>query len=238
MYRYNRTMYRCTRIIQCVRRNARHTVTMSAAQCTIQSDFWAEWLCLRRNVQYKSGCVCGAMYDTQWLCLQHNVHIRTLRCPAPLPCIMYIYRNTHIPVQYVSRHHCYVCTQMYPYNVYPHKNICTQMYISIIRGHYKSRIFFYIYVRTHSNHPAHNLACPSAIRVCIVATVYHYRLYICELLHTSVIRHSKPTLYRYIANHEYFLTRGGGLGSRPKKMYGERLGDGVEYHLMKPTPRR
>jgi len=32
--------------------------------------------------------------------------------------------------------------------------------------------------------------------------------------------------------------RGGGLGSRPKKMYGERLGDGVEYHLMSPTPRR
>ena len=35
-----------------------------------------------------------------------------------------------------------------------------------------------------------------------------------------------------------FLRRGGGLGSRPKKMYGERLGDGVEYHLMSPTPRR
>jgi len=32
--------------------------------------------------------------------------------------------------------------------------------------------------------------------------------------------------------------RGGGRGSRPKKMYGERLGDGVEYHSMKPTPRR
>ena len=32
--------------------------------------------------------------------------------------------------------------------------------------------------------------------------------------------------------------RGGGLGSRPKKMYGERLGNGVEYHLMSPTPRR
>ena len=26
------------------------------------------------------------------------------------------------------------------------------------------------------------------------------------------------------------LSRGGGLGSRPKKMYGERLGDGVDYH--------
>jgi len=29
------------------------------------------------------------------------------------------------------------------------------------------------------------------------------------------------------------MKRGGVLGSRPKKMYGERLGDGVEYHLMK-----
>ena len=36
----------------------------------------------------------------------------------------------------------------------------------------------------------------------------------------------------------YQLARGGGLGSRPKKMYGQRLRDGVEYHLMSPTPRR
>jgi len=35
-----------------------------------------------------------------------------------------------------------------------------------------------------------------------------------------------------------YIMRGGGLGSRPRKMYGERLGDGVEYHLMSPTPRR
>ena len=42
----------------------------------------------------------------------------------------------------------------------------------------------------------------------------------------------------YMSNESYTLGRGGGLGSRPKKMYGERLGDGVEYHLMSPTPRR
>ena len=30
----------------------------------------------------------------------------------------------------------------------------------------------------------------------------------------------------------------GSWGRDPKKMYGERLGDGVEYHLMSPTPRR
>ena len=34
------------------------------------------------------------------------------------------------------------------------------------------------------------------------------------------------------------MARSGGLGSTPKKMYRERLGDGVEYHSMSPTPRR
>jgi len=51
----------------------------------------------------------------------------------------------------------------------------------------------------------------------------------------------KPQLLKvleYIFVRKRVLWRGGGLGSRPKKMYGERLGDGVEYHLMKPTPRR
>jgi len=44
---------------------------------------------------------------------------------------------------------------------------------------------------------------------------------------------------RHVTHKVFALReRGGGLGSRPKKMYGERLGDGVEYHLMKPTPRR
>ena len=42
----------------------------------------------------------------------------------------------------------------------------------------------------------------------------------------------------YCTRASRIVPRGGGLGSRPKKMYGERLGDGVEYHLMKPTPRR
>jgi len=42
----------------------------------------------------------------------------------------------------------------------------------------------------------------------------------------------------YVYTCECRVARGRGLGSRPKKMYGERLGDGVEYHLMKPTPRR
>ena len=42
----------------------------------------------------------------------------------------------------------------------------------------------------------------------------------------------------HLKEHKTIPSRGGGLGSRPKKMYGERLGNGVEYHLMSPTPRR
>ena len=51
---------------------------------------------------------------------------------------------------------------------------------------------------------------------------------------------TKLFVFYYIGScvHYHTTTRGGGLGSRPKNMYGERLGDGVEYHLMKPTPRR
>ena len=43
---------------------------------------------------------------------------------------------------------------------------------------------------------------------------------------------------RFREQGETLSLRGGGLGSRPKKMYGQRLGDGVEYHLMSPTPCR
>jgi len=63
--------------------------------------------------------------------------------------------------------------------------------------------------------------------------------------------HSRFVRFEYMYMHMYVLVyrctytpsfwslmRGGGLGSRPKKIYGERLGDGVEYHLMSPTPRR
>jgi len=52
--------------------------------------------------------------------------------------------------------------------------------------------------------------------------------------YTWVTRHASY-IYDTTCRH---ATRGGGLGSWPKNMYGERLGDGVEYHLMKPTPRR
>ena len=45
-------------------------------------------------------------------------------------------------------------------------------------------------------------------------------------------------MYMHLKYIYHISRRGGGLGSRPKKMYGERLGDGVEYHFMKPTPRR
>ena len=52
----------------------------------------------------------------------------------------------------------------------------------------------------------------------------HTCMYVC---HTYIYR-----TYIYVCVER----RGGGLGSRPKKMYGEYLGDGVEYHLIALRP--
>ena len=62
-----------------------------------------------------------------------------------------------------------------------------------------------------------------------LASIHNCIFFSCRLIYTllSPIRFYHPVCVRM---------RGGGLGSRPKKMYGERLGDGVEYHLMSPTP--
>jgi len=61
-------------------------------------------------------------------------------------------------------------------------------------------------------------------------------------IHTCMNTYTQAYMYAYpcihTCNSKSIGMRGGGLGSRPKKMYGERLGDGVEYHLMKPTPHR
>jgi len=44
--------------------------------------------------------------------------------------------------------------------------------------------------------------------------------------------------YKHNMWHVHTVREVGGWGRDPKKMDGERLGEGVEYHLMSPTPRR
>ena len=56
--------------------------------------------------------------------------------------------------------------------------------------------------------------------------------------HSNTLQHTATHCNTATRPSLKLLMRGGGLGSRPKKMYGERLGDRVEYHLMSPTPRR
>ena len=61
------------------------------------------------------------------------------------------------------------------------------------------------------------------MRVAVSACMYAY---VC--MHLYKYEYDAP--YQFLKYSERW-----GLGSRPKKMYGERLGDGVEYHLMSPT---
>ena len=114
-----------------------------------------------------------------------------------------------------------------------------------------------------TGHPAHLLEAEfpeGVLYVCMYIHVYVYIyiyiyiyvyiyifIYICvqhlhvhrrqslELTPPPPIAYATSASASVIFRHE---TRGGGLGSRPKNVYGETLGDGVEYHLMKPTPRR
>ena len=57
-------------------------------------------------------------------------------------------------------------------------------------------------------------------------------------LHQDIHRELHQDIHRELHHESAHNNERGGLGLRPKKIYGERLGDGVEYHLMSPTPRR
>ena len=72
------------------------------------------------------------------------------------------------------------------------------------------------------------------IYICIWVYVYMYvyiHIYIC--IYICMYIKNEDARDRREAPHERW-----GAGVETQKMYGERLGDGVEYHLMKPTPRR
>ena len=91
----------------------------------------------------------------------------------------------------------------------------------------------YICVDAYVNTPPHTLS----------LTHTHIHTHSLSLMHTHTrsLSHTQRVQICQEPPHMFLhepSRRGGGLGSRPKKMYGERLGDGVEYHLIRPTPRR
>jgi len=79
------------------------------------------------------------------------------------------------------------------------------------------------------------------VKVCLLLCTFVCDVYVCDVcvcVCVCVCLYMYTCMHMYVHIYVHLVKRGGGLGSRPKKMYGERLGDGVEYHLMKPTPRR
>jgi len=96
----------------------------------------------------------------------------------------------------------------------------------------------------------YHVYCVCFVCVCMIVCMYltNFRMYhdsfhICNM---TQVRHDSFKMWRDVFTHiiwffscvTWLIPRGGGLGSRPKKMHWERLGDGVEYHLMSPTPHR
>ena len=126
-----------------------------------------------------------------------------------------------------------------------HKYQYTYIYIYIA-----CRICIHIYI-----YITYRVACymPRRIHICIYSVSHSYiythlscriHIYIYGVSHSYIYIYMACRIHIYIYIYIWHVViicrvalRGGGLGSRPQKMYGERLGDGVEYHLMKPTPR-
>ena len=134
------------------------------------------------------------------------------------------------------------CRQIF---VYKHSHVHTYIYIYISyiqKCNSTNSLCIYIYIcmsvymRTRTNPQTHT-------HTHMHAHVYNSRFFqLCSGSLVFVREHAahKNTIemQKTVPFWAGKTERGGGLGSRPKKMYGERLGDGVEYHLMSPTPRR
>jgi len=85
-----------------------------------------------------------------------------------------------------------------------------------------------------------SFSCVLCIHTWRIQTAHEYcGVFVCSLYtHMTNTNSTRIQGTPDFEKHTHGRRRGGGLGSRPKKMYGERLRDGVEYHLMSPTPRR
>jgi len=145
----------------------------------------------------------------------------------------YIHKNTYICVYIYTYAHIYISIHMY---------ICV---FTLVRRA-SDKINFLnpsTFVSTDSSWP--RVARAGRLRMnMLLAALCHAVFVLCVRAYVCVCAHARVCIYEFtlvciclIALNRVQM-RGGGLGSRPKKWYGERLGDGVEYHLMKPTPRR
>ena len=135
---------------------------------------------------------------------------------------------------------------MYTYT-HIHKCICIHFSRIYIFMHLylcmNKDIFIYMNMGIYGSDVLHGVATISRL-LKIKGSFAEYSLFYRALLHkrhiilrSLLIVATNINIWQFPLIMSRYL-RGGGLGSRPKKMYGERLGDGVEYHLMSATPRR
>ena len=158
-----------------------------------------------------------------------NISLHALQCIAvhcsALQCIA-VHCSSYL---HVTRIHMY----MY---IHIHEYTCVQVHVYMY-------LHAYMYRYMQIGFTLYTLMQLRFVSFCLMWSV-------CVSIYTCIWRASNPAhlyIHVYILTHTLHIKcipmrgiRGevGGLGSRPKKMYGERLGDGVEYHLMSPTPRR
>ena len=177
-------------------------------------------------------CMCTCIYICIYVYMYRYIYIHTHIC-IYIYIYMYIYTHTHTHTYIYIYVFIYIYTYMYTityFFIYMWNRI-TNSYINPnppFTAHYhmlyplpKTYHLFIYKLASHmsaSNHNSYEIT--SSIHI----------------LKQIILILEKKIIHSYMK--WYVPWRGGGLGSRPKKMYGERLGDVVKYHLMSPTPRR
>ena len=164
------------------------------------------------------------LWSSAWISQPSALHISDM----PFMCDMthlhvndYLYMKCHSYVTWLIHmwHDSFICANHRP-------SLPLQM-------HVKVGIFFPNGV-THFQMVSHICLQHESCMSHVPWFVWHESCPICMIQVTCVMSHVNDLCYL----SPYARFERWGLGSRPKKMYGERLGDGVEYHLMKPTPHR
>jgi len=135
-----------------------------------------------------------------------------------------IYICTQVPLAITCNPLAIKCIHMY---TSPTISTCAQVPLAI---HLQSSVYIYTQIPLFTYiHKCHLQSSCNQVYTHIHKSHYShiYTSAICNPVAIKCIHiYSNPTIYTY--TQVPLAMRGGGLGSRPKKMYGERLGNGVE----------
>jgi len=186
-------------------------------------------------------CMYVCMYVDMYTCMNVCMHVCRYVCVWMYVCMyagMYVYESMYACMQVCMCMN--VCMEVCMY--VPDSRFANQREFEVLAA--AQHVFLWMSHSSHvTNEPCHERVIArtshSTNESCHEGVMSRRSHVTNESCHRGFV--SRTSHVAHVSRRESVIlvaARGGGLGSRPKKMYWEYSGDGVEYHLMSPTPRR